>query len=74
MSKFLYVDTNGACDQSVFTSPPFVAHSSAFHMDEYTPIPFLFGNATPLFSLFLNTRIGTSSTKNTTWWRFQRKE
>ena len=33
--KFLYDAVNGACVQSVFTSPPLVAQSSAFHKLEY---------------------------------------
>ena len=55
---------NGALDQSVFSSPPRVAQSSAFHRLEYIFIGWLNGNFTPKSLQFLNTLMGTSSTKN----------
>lgn len=62
--KLLYEATNGALDQSVFSSPPLVAQSSAFHRLEYIFMGWSNGNLTPKSLLFLNTLIGTSSTKN----------
>ena len=61
--KFLYDAVNGACVQSVFTSPPLVAQSSAFHRLEYILIGCSFGNATPFDSMFLNSLIGVPSTE-----------
>ena len=54
---------NGAFDQSVFTNPPLVAQSSAFHRLEYSLIAWFFGNGTPIDSAFLNSLMGTLSTK-----------
>ncbi|RYR30295.1 hypothetical protein Ahy_A01g001490 isoform E [Arachis hypogaea] len=62
--KFLYEAVNGAFVQSVFTSPPLVAQSSAFHKLEYILIGWLFGKGTPMLSEFLNSLIGVPSTEN----------
>lgn len=62
--KLLYVAMKGALDQSVFSSPPLVAQSSAFQRLEYIFMGWLNGNFTPKSLQFLNTLMGTSSTKN----------
>lgn len=62
--KPLYEAMKGALDQSVFSSPPLVAQSSAFHRLEYIFIGWLNGKRTPKSLQFLNTLIGMSSTKN----------
>jgi len=62
--KFLYEAMNGAWLQSVFTSPPLVAQSSASHRLEYILIGCFFGNGTPFVSKFLNSLMGVPSTEN----------
>ena len=53
----------GALDQSVFTNPPLVAQSSAFQRLEYILMGWFFGKGTPIDSAFLNSLMGTLSTK-----------
>lgn len=55
---------NGALLQSVFTRPPCVVQSSAFHRLEYILIAWFFGYGTPTLSEFLNSLIGVPSTEN----------
>lgn len=62
--KFLYEAVKGALLQSVLTSPPRVAQSSAFQRLEYIHIAWFFGNGIPLDPRFLNSRIGVPSTEN----------
>jgi len=62
--KFLKEAVNGAWLQSVFTSPPLVAQSSAFHRLEYNLIGCFFGYRTPSLSKFLNSLIGLPSIEN----------
>ena len=62
--KFLYEAVNGAWLQSVFTSPPLVAQSSASHKLEYILMGWFLGNGTPFVSKFLNSLIGVPSTEN----------
>ena len=61
--KFLYEAVKGAWLQSVFTKPPLVAQSSAFHRLEYILIAWFFGYGTPFDSKFLNFLIGVPSTE-----------
>ena len=61
--KFLYEAVNGAWLQSVLTSPPLVAQSSAFQRLEYILIAWFLGNGTPFDSMFLNSLIGAPSTE-----------
>lgn len=62
--KFLKEAVKGAFDQSVFTRPPMVAQSSAFHRLAYILIGWLLGKGTPIDSKLLNTLMGMLSTKN----------
>jgi len=62
--KFLYEAMNGAWLQSVFTSPPLVAQSSASHRLEYILIGWFLGKGTPFVSKFLNSLMGVPSTEN----------
>ena len=61
--KFLYKAVKGACVQSVLTSPPLVAQSSAFQRLEYILIGWFFGNGTPFDSKFLNSLMGVPFTE-----------
>ena len=61
--KFLYEAVKGAWLQSVLTSPPLVAQSSAFQRLEYILIGWFFGNGTPIDSEFLNSLMGVPSTE-----------
>ena len=61
--KFLYDAVKGACVQSVFTSPPLVAESSAFQRLEYNLMGCFFGNGMPIDSEFLNFLMGVPSTE-----------
>ena len=60
--KFLYEAVKGACVQSVLTSPPLVAQSSAFQRLECIFIAWFLGNGTPIDSKFLNSLMGVPST------------
>ncbi|KAL8130070.1 hypothetical protein V2J09_019225 [Rumex salicifolius] len=62
--KSLKEAVNGALLQSAFTLPPCVAQSSAFQRLEYIFIGWLFGNGTPIDSMFLNSLIAVPSTRN----------
>lgn len=54
----------GADVQLILMRPPWVAQTLPSQMLVYTPIACLFGNGIPFASLFLNVRMGVSSTKN----------
>lgn len=54
----------GADAQLILIRPPWVAQMLPSQMLVYTPIACLFGNDIPFASLFLNVRMGVSSTKN----------
>lgn len=63
--KFLREAVNGGCDQSVLTSPPLVAQSSAFQRLEVILIGWFFGKGIPILdSRFLNSLMGMPSTDN----------
>ncbi|MFS7985568.1 hypothetical protein Hanom_Chr11g00999931 [Helianthus anomalus] len=61
--NFRYEAVKGALVQSVFTRPPWVAQSSAFHKLAYTLIGWLLGKGTPAASWLLNTLTGMLSIK-----------
>ena len=65
--KFLYEAVKGAWPQSVFTSPPLVAQSSAFQRLEYILMGWFFGYGTPRDSAFLNSLMGVPSTEKLNW-------